>query len=270
MLREAQHRRPGHESARGPPDPTGAGRSPAICGKVAFSQTALHLCEQEATPSQEEFLLRVLESEMAHREEVRKARFLREAAFPVYKTLEGYEIQHLRLPASLSRPDLAAGRFIGEKKNLVLYGPVGTGKTHLAIALGVVACEAGIRTRFFTAAELVVRLSEAYRRHPGENAQNDPEGRAADHRRVGLRADRQAGRAAAVSDHLRQLRKEEPDHHHEPGVHRWGSIFTDDQMAAAMIDRLAHHGYILLFEGESYRMKHALMRQKQGSKIPTS
>jgi hypothetical protein len=43
---------------------------------------------------------------------------------------------------------------------------------------------------------------------------------------------------------------------------KWGSIFTDDQLAATMIDRLAHHGYILLFEGESYRMKHALMRQK--------
>jgi DNA replication protein DnaC len=48
-----------------------------------------------------------------------------------------------------------------------------------------------------------------------------------------------------------------------------GAIFTDDQMAAAMIDRLAHHGYILLFEGESYRMKHALMRQKGQAKIPT-
>jgi DNA replication protein DnaC len=50
----------------------------------------------------------------------------------------------------------------------------------------------------------------------------------------------------------------------------WGSIFTDDQMAAAMIDRLAHYGYILVFEGESYRMHHALMRQKQRQKLPVS
>jgi DNA replication protein DnaC len=49
---------------------------------------------------------------------------------------------------------------------------------------------------------------------------------------------------------------------------KWGSIFTDDQMAAAMIDRLAHHGHIILFEGESYRMKHALMRQKTQQKVP--
>jgi len=43
---------------------------------------------------------------------------------------------------------------------------------------------------------------------------------------------------------------------------KWGSIFTDDQMAAAMIDRLAHHGQLIVFEGESYRLRHALMRQK--------
>jgi len=51
---------------------------------------------------------------------------------------------------------------------------------------------------------------------------------------------------------------------------KWGTIFTDDQMAAAIIDRLAHHGHIVLFEGESYRMKHALMRQREEEKLPTS
>jgi len=51
---------------------------------------------------------------------------------------------------------------------------------------------------------------------------------------------------------------------------KWGTIFTDDQMAAAIIDRLAHHGHIVLFEGESYRMKHALMRQREEQKLPTS
>jgi DNA replication protein DnaC len=95
--------------------------------KVAFSQTALHLCEQEATSSQEEFLHRALVCEMAHREEVRRARFLREAAFPVYKTLAGYEMQHLKLPAQFSLKELQEGEFIREKKNLLLYGPVGTG-----------------------------------------------------------------------------------------------------------------------------------------------
>src|SRR4030042_1471630 len=77
--------------------------------RLAFSQTALHLCAEEGSTAQEEFLLRVLESEAANREEVRKARYLHEAGFPVYKTLAGYEYQNLRLPPNLSRADLAGG-----------------------------------------------------------------------------------------------------------------------------------------------------------------
>jgi DNA replication protein DnaC len=239
--------------------------------KVAFSQAALQLCEQEATSSQEEFLHRVLVCEMSHREQVRRARFLREAAFPVYKTLAGYELQHLKLPTQFSQKELQEGQFIREKKNLLLYGPVGTGKTHLAIAVGVMACEAGIRTRFFTAAELVVRLSEAYKSGTLEKALKtilkaelliidewgyvpiDKQGAQLLFRIV---SDSYERRSLILTTNLE--------------FSRWGSIFTDDQMAAAMIDRLAHYGYILVFEGESYRMRHALMRQKQGQKLPAS
>ena len=101
----------------------------ALLGRLALSQTAIHICicEQEGSAGREEFLLCVLISEMANREEVRRARFLREAGFPVYKTLAGYDFQSLRLPPNLSRTELSSGAFIAEKKNLVLYGPVGTG-----------------------------------------------------------------------------------------------------------------------------------------------
>jgi DNA replication protein DnaC len=231
--------------------------------RVAFSQTALHLCEEEGSASQEEFLLHVLKSEMANREEVRKARYLREAGFPVYKTLSGYDFRSLRLPPNLSRTELSGVGFIAENRNLVLYGPVGTGKTHLASALGVLACEQGIRTRFFTAAQLVVRLSEAFANGSLEKVLSsilkaqlliidewgyvpiDKQGAQLLFRII---SDSYERRSLIITTNLE--------------FSKWGSIFTDDQMAAAMIDRLAHHGYILLFEGESYRMKHALMRQK--------
>jgi len=231
--------------------------------RMAFSQTALRLCEEEGSSSQEEFLLHVLRSEMANREEVRRARFLREACFPVYKTLVGYGFQNLRLPPNLSRTELCGGGFITEKKNLVLYGPVGTGKTHLATALGVLACEQGIRTRFFTAAQLVVRLSEAFANGVLEKVLSsilkaqlliidewgyvpiDKQGAQLMFRII---SDSYERRSLIITTNLE--------------FSKWGSIFTDDQLAATMIDRLAHHGYILLFEGESYRMKHALMRQK--------
>jgi len=134
----------------------------ALLRRVAFSQTAIRLCEEEDDTTRQRFLLRVLERKIANREERRHARFLHEAAFPVYKTLQSFEFTSVKLPPALSQVELTSMAFVNEKKNLVLFGPAGTGKPHLATALGVQACENGIRTRFFTAAELVVRLSEAY------------------------------------------------------------------------------------------------------------
>ncbi len=238
--------------------------------RFAFSQTAVAICEEEGDAKLERFLLKLLKAEQANRDETRQARFLREATFPVYKTLAGYELHNLKLPPNLTREELDSIAFIGEKKNLVLYGPVGTGKTHLAIALGVAGCSKGYRVRFYTAAELVVRLSEAMKAGTLERFLRTvlsanlliidewgyvPVDRQGAQLLFRVIADSYERRSLILTTNLE--------------FSKWGSIFTDDQMAAAMIDRLAHHGHILLFEGESYRMKNALMRQKIPAKIPT-
>jgi len=235
----------------------------ALCKKLILSQRAVELCAEEATPRQEEFLHRVLSEEVESRERSRRSRLMNRAGFPVYKTLEGYERQGVKLPTSLQWSDLTDARFIQAKRNLVLYGPVGTGKTHLATALGVRACELGLVTRFFTVADLVMRLSEAKRggtleRLSREIARADllildewgyvPVDREGSQLLFRVVADSYESRSLVITTNLE--------------FSKWGSVFTDDQMAAAMIDRLAHHGHLLVFEGESYRMKHALMKQR--------
>ena len=133
------------------------------CRRLILSQRMVELCEQEATPKQEDFLAYVLEQEIHKREQNRRARQLSRACFPVLKSLEGYEYGAIRFPPSLTRDELLSCHFIGEKKNLILYGPVGIGKTHLAVALGVRACEMGMNVRFYTVTELVLKLGDAHR-----------------------------------------------------------------------------------------------------------
>lgn len=89
----------------------------ALLRRVAFSQTAIRLYEEEGDAIRERFLLRVLESEIANREELRHARFPREAAFPVYKTIQGFKFTSVKLPPALSRAELRSMAFVGEKKN---------------------------------------------------------------------------------------------------------------------------------------------------------
>jgi len=235
----------------------------AFCKKLVLSQRAVELCEKEATPKQEEFLHRVLAEEMENRERSRRSRLMNRAGFPVYKTLEGYDRQGVKLPTSLKWSDLTDAVFIQAKRNLVLYGPVGTGKTHLAIAMGIRACEMGMAVKFYTVAELVMRLAEAKRSGTLERLMKEiqrtellildewgyvPVDREGSQLLFRVIADSHESRSLIITTNLE--------------FSKWGSVFTDDQMAAAMIDRLAHHGHLLVFEGESYRMKHALMKQR--------
>ncbi|QRF23868.1 AAA family ATPase [Alicyclobacillus sp. TC] len=234
-----------------------------FCRQLILSQNAVRLCDLEATPKQEEFLHKVFREELEHRERQKRIRLFQKAAFPVRKTLEGYEFSALRLPSTLPLDELISCQFIQEKKNLVMYGPVGTGKTHLAIAIGTKACEMGIPTRFFTAASLVTKLSESKRNGLLERTMKELE-------KAQLLVIDEWGYLPMDREEAQLLFQVVAASYERRSLvittnlefSKWGGIFTDDQMAAAMIDRLAHHGQLVVFEGESYRLKHALMRQK--------
>lgn len=105
----------------------------------------------------------MLEAKLVFRDANRRRRLLKRANFPVPKTFEGYDWSAVRLPPRLSREDVTTCTFVRKAQNLVLFGPVGIGKTHMLVAMGTVACSTGMRVRYFMTTELVMLLSEAKR-----------------------------------------------------------------------------------------------------------
>lgn len=235
--------------------------------QLFLSSSVVDLCQKEATPKQEEFLLNVLQKELETREENKWHRLLKRAGFPLYKTFKDYKYDQIKIPPAFSQDELENCRFVTERKNLILYGPVGTGKTHMAIAVGVKACNMGLKTKFYSVTELVLKLSEARKQGTLEKLVKDlqkqdllildewgyvPVDREGSQLLFRIVADSYERKSLILTTNLE--------------FSKWGSVFTDEQMAAAMIDRLAHHGHLLMFSGRSYRMEHALMRQDAAMK----
>lgn len=232
------------------------------CRKLFLSPGIADRCDADGTPKQLEFLLAMLEAELTIRDENKKARLVKRARFPVFKSFEGYTYDCVKLPPALSKENLETADFIVNHDNLVLYGPVGIGKTHMAIAIGIAACIRGYKTRFYTVTELVLKLAEARKNGTLERLRNDlnnqdllildewgyvPVDREGSQLLFQVISDSYEKKSLILTTNLE--------------FSKWGGIFTDDQMAAAMIDRLVHHGHLLVFQGNSYRMEHALMKQ---------
>jgi hypothetical protein len=118
------------------------------------------VCSQERS-SFPQYLLRLVERELIDRERRATERRIKEAAFPVIKTIESFD---LKVQPSINEPlvrELLRGEYIAKKENVLLVGNAGTGKTHLATALGFAACSQGKRVRFYTTTGLVTQLLEA-------------------------------------------------------------------------------------------------------------
>ena len=215
----------------------------------------------KGTPKQREYLHGFLMAEHASRQHARQARLLKAARLPTVKTLQGYDWGNIAFPDDYDRNRLTDLDFLNTGGDLVFYGDVGTGKTHLACALITAACQAGIPARFFTTASLVAQLRRAQ-----EAERLDTELAALAKNR--LLAIDELGYLPIDTEGARLLFQVIADAYEQRSLiittnlefARWGTVFGDDNMAAAVIDRIVHHGRLLQFRGDSYRVKHALMK----------
>jgi DNA replication protein DnaC len=213
-----------------------------------------------------QFLLGLTETELGARAANAIATRIRNAEFPVLKDLDTYDFS---IMPQLSKPkilELARCEWIGQKYNCCLVGSHGTGKTHIAVSLGQAACRAGLRVRFFTAADLVSQLEKAQKQYTLDRFLGQLE-------RAHLLICDELGYVSLNRGGVELLFRIFGDRYERASVlvtsnlpfSEWSQIFQGERMTAALLDRLTHHCHIFEMNGESYRFRES-MKQKKGKK----
>ena len=212
--------------------------------------------------SYEQYLLGVLEQEISQRENNRIHRGIRQASFPVIKTLDSFDFRAIPSLNKQKVLKLAGCEYIKKLENIILVGNSGVGKTHIATALGYEACRKGLKVKFFTAAGLINELLAAqqdYRLNRLEKQYSAfhlviidelgyvPFSKTGAELLFQFCSSRNERGSIIITTNL-----EFP---------KWTEVLLDDQMTAALLDRLTHKAHILNINGESYRFKQALTLQ---------
>lgn len=231
------------------------------CKTLKLGSTMAQSCNNVQAETHQEFLYKILLEEIQRRDEVRRIKYLNTAGFYSLKTFEGYKFDEIKLPAALTPESLIEGDFIDRKENLVLYGNVGTGKTHMATAIGVNACKAGKKVKFFRTAALVNYLSE-------QKAKGNLTKVLKAINKAELLILDEWGYVPLERDGARLLFQVISDCYEKTSVilttnqefSKWITVFYDEQMTASIIDRIVHYGHIIIFDGSSNRLKGALMK----------
>ena len=215
----------------------------------------------------EEYLRELLERELRRREQSVAGQRLREARFAEVKTLEQIDWSAMEGVSKKTILELATCAFLEKAEDVVIAGPIGTGKSHLAVALGVEATKRRYRVLFVKAADLVRQLIEARderllsRLHQRLRAVNllivdelgfVPFDRTGGELLFNLIADRYERRSTVVTTNL--------------AFSEWVQVLCDEKLTTALLDRIGHHAHILTTKGVSYRTQR---RAKRGSAEPS-
>jgi DNA replication protein DnaC len=224
------------------------------------------LARDAATTNQTfaQFLLRLTEIELAGRAANAVTTRIKNAEFPVLKDFDTYDFSVM---PNLSKPkilELARCEWIEQNYNCCLVGSHGTGKTHVAVGLGLAACRAGLRVRFLTAAQLVSQLEKEQKQYTLDRFLGQLD-------RADLLICDELGYVTLSRGGVELLFRVFADRYERGSIlvtsnlpfSDWSQIFQGERMTAALLDRLTHHCHIFEMNGESYRFRES-MKSKRG------
>ena len=234
------------------------------CKRLKLSSNLAENAMIKTGCNNQEYLLNLFQEELHHRDMLRISKFQNTAGFPRRYEFCDFHPDEVQFPNDLTLDDLRELSFYREKKNLLMYGGTGTGKTMLSICIGIEACRNNIPVRFFRTAALVNRLSEAK-----SKGSLSPFLTKLDKASIlildefGYVPYDRTG-TQLLFDYLSEI------HELKPVIlntnlefSRWVNILYDEQMTSALIGRLMHHCYLILFPGENYRLKEATINKFQ-------
>jgi DNA replication protein DnaC len=213
----------------------------------------------------EQYMRDLLDIEVREREANRMARIIKQAGFRVIKTLDNFVWKPtIEIPASISREEIEAADFVSRKENLVLMGAVGTGKTHLAAVIALHLCQQGRHVRFYTAPALANISQEKHQRGMLTGFMNSL-------RRVELLVLDEIGFITLHKEASELLFQVVSECYEQKSLiitsnlefSQWNTVFGNDKLTAAMIDRLIHHSHILVFSGPGHRIEESMARQRK-------
>lgn len=228
--------------------------------KLKLSNNLIEIYPKIDANTNEEFLFELLKELHEDREEKRRIRNLNNAGFLVVKSLEDYDYSQIKFPDNIQLAELESLSFLDKKENLILYGAVGTGKTHLSVALRVKAISLGKKAVFYRVHDLINQL------------ESDDESKVARvHKKIN-QADLlildEWGYLPLHQEGARLLFDIISTCYETKSViittniefGRWKGFLFDEKLTVAIVDRLVHHSHMLIFTGKSYRMINSLIK----------
>ena len=217
----------------------------------------------QANRTYEAFLLALMEIEIQHREDNAYKRRIKTAKFPVQKSLDRFDFSAIPSVNKAKVLDLAQGDYLERMENVILMGNSGTGKTHLAVALGLTACEQGKKVRFFTAAGLINLLSEAQaalRLSHFERSLAKMDLLIIDE--IGYVPFSEKGAQLFFQIVAESYERQSLLMTTNLDFSQWPQVFGSEQLTGALLDRLTHHACILTMNGESYRFRESMGKKE--------